>query len=430
MIYFISGTVLLWCYINTITIFGATVALYSRWFGNLNCAPCLTKKTSNSQNDNRSTDAKKSLFYKVFVATKLRYVILLLFAGYLGWAIWATTQMKEGLELTNLVADNSYWRNFVTTNTEYFSERGPLIQLVIDKPVNYWDSSVENEINDMISKAENSPYILNDLNITWVQNYRHFLEAFFPGNISKSVYIQHLDDFFTIAPLFQHDIVFNEERTEILASRVYVQGVGSFDNSHQVQMMLDVRQAGSDSPFAALAFSAPFVFFEQYVSILPSTLMTCGVAVAAMFVVGLILIPHPLSSFLVTTTMLMILVGMTAFMHLWGLTLSSITMIQIVLSIGFSVDFSSHVCHVFVCWTDWNDKHEDRAGKTLNKIGFPILNSAVSSILGVLLLAGARNYIFRSFFQTMFLVITLGLTHALLYLPSLLSLVGPPLRCC
>ena len=386
-------------------------------------------KNENNQEKNHS----KSVFEKIFVDKKIRFFVIPLFAGYLGWAIWATTQMKEGLELTNLVSDSSYWRNYVRANTEFYSERGPIIQMVINNQVNYWEPGVETDIKNMLLNAQESNFILNDFNVTWVESYRAFLEAFYPvgHTVTKTEYIRNLTDaFLPYFPVFQNDIVFNEMKDEIIASRVYIQGVGSQQNSDQVQMMVNARKAASDSPMSALAFSAPFVFFEQYTTIVSATLQTCGIAVAAMFVVGLILIPHPLSSFLVTLTMLMILVGMTALMHVWGLTLSSITMIQIVLSIGFSVDFSSHVCHVFVTGTDWESSHEARAGVTLNKIGIPVLNSAISSILGVVLLAAAKSYIFRSFFQTMFLVITLGVTHALLFLPVLLSFIGPPLRCC
>ena len=385
-------------------------------------------KNENNQEKNHS----KSVFEKIFVEKKIRFFVIPLFAGYLGWAIWATTQMKEGLELTNLVSDSSYWRNYVRANTEFYNERGPIIQMVINNQVNYWEPGVETDVKNMLLNAQESNFILNDFNVTWVESYRAFL-SFYPvgPTVTKAEYIRILKDaFLPNFPVFQNDIVFNEMKDEIIASRVYIQGVGSQQNSDQVQMMVDARKAASDSPMSALAFSAPFVFFEQYTTIVSATLQTCGIAVAAMFVVGLILIPHPLSSFLVTLTMLMILVGMTALMHVWGLTLSSITMIQIVLSIGFSVDFSSHVCHVFVTGTDWESSHEARAGVTLNKIGIPVLNSAISSILGVVLLAAAKSYIFRSFFQTMFLVITLGVTHALLFLPVLLSFIGPPLRCC
>ena len=389
-------------------------------------------KPQGKNENNQETKNSKSVFEKIFVDKYVRFFVIPLFAGYLGWAVWATTQMKEGLELTNLVADSSYWRNYVRANTEFYSERGPVIQVVINKQVKYWESGVETEIKNMVSNAQESNFILDDFYVSWVESYKTFLEAFYPGHTgTKTEYIRSLKDaFLPNFPVFQNDIVFNEMKEDIIASRVYIQGVGSQQNSDQVQMMVDARKAASDSPISALAFSAPFVFFEQYTTILSATLQTCGIAIAAMFVVGLILIPHPLSSFLVTLTMLMILVGMTALMHVWGLTLSSITMIQIVLSIGFSVDFSSHVCHVFMTGTDWRSSHEARAGVTLNKIGIPVLNSAISSILGVVLLAAAKSYIFRSFFQTMFLVITLGVAHALLFLPVLLSFIGPPLRCC
>lgn len=58
--------------------------------------------------------------------------------------------------------------------------------------------------------------------------------------------------------------------------------------------------------------------------------------------------PFPLMIAVVLLTMVGIPIGMFGFMYYWDLTLSSITMIQLVMSVGFSVDFSVHICHAFL----------------------------------------------------------------------------------
>ena len=35
-------------------------------------------------------------------------------------------------------------------------------------------------------------------------------------------------------------------------------------------------------------------------------------------------------------------------MHVWGVSLNSISMINLVMAIGFAVDYSAHVAHAFV----------------------------------------------------------------------------------
>ena len=35
-------------------------------------------------------------------------------------------------------------------------------------------------------------------------------------------------------------------------------------------------------------------------------------------------------------------------MHVWGVSLNSISMINLVMAIGFAVDYSAHIAHAFV----------------------------------------------------------------------------------
>lgn len=58
-----------------------------------------------------------------------------------------------------------------------------------------------------------------------------------------------------------------------------------------------------------------------------------------MLVATSILVPHPLIVLIVMIQVVMIVVGIFGFMAHWGLTLSSINMIHLIMSVGFSVDF-------------------------------------------------------------------------------------------
>ena len=62
------------------------------------------------------------------------------------------------------------------------------------------------------------------------------------------------------------------------------------------------------------------------------------------------------------------------------------------------------------------DRNE-RVKAAIIRSGAPVFHGAISSLLGVVILAFAKSYIFFSFFQVMSLVITFGILHALLLLP-------------
>merc|ERR1712038_666599 len=115
--------------------------------------------------------------------------------------------------------------------------------------------------------------------------------------------------------------------------------------------------------------------------------------------------------------------GVVGFMTLWGVRLDSISMINLIMCIGFSVDFSAHISYHFM--SHKNMAMEDRVSDSLYALGLPITQGAISTILGVIGLALAPSYIFITFFKMVFLVIVLGALHGLVVLPVLLSLFGP-----
>lgn len=155
----------------------------------------------------------------------------------------------------------------------------------------------------------------------------------------------------------------------------------------------------------------------------PTTIQCVAVAAVVMMIVALIFIPHPQCSLWVAFSIMSIELGVVGFMTLWDVRLDSISMINLIMCIGFSVDFSAHISYHFMSQT--NMSMEDRVCDSLYALGLPISQGAISTILGVIGLALAPSYIFITFFKMVFLVIVLGAVHGLVLLPVLLSLFGP-----
>lgn len=110
-------------------------------------------------------------------------------------------------------------------------------------------------------------------------------------------------------------------------------------------------------------------------------------------------------------------------MSLLGVNLDSISMINLIMCIGFSVDFSAHISYAYL--TANAPTADGKVKECLFSLGLPVLQGGASTIIGMLVLANAPSYIFLTFFKMIFLVITFGLLHGLLLLPVMLSLLGP-----
>jgi len=114
-------------------------------------------------------------------------------------------------------------------------------------------------------------------------------------------------------------------------------------------------------------------------------------------------------------------VGVIGFMTIWGINLDTISMITIIMSIGFSVDFAAHIAHAFVLSSDKDAGAKEKVKAAMAEIAWPILQGATSTILGVVVLADLDSYMVVAFFKTVFLVIVLALIHGLVFLPVLLG---------
>ncbi len=153
----------------------------------------------------------------------------------------------------------------------------------------------------------------------------------------------------------------------------------------------------------------------------PTTVQCVLVAAAVMVLVSLLFIPRLICALWVSLSIVSIELGVLGFMALWGVALDSISMVNLIMSIGFSVDFSAHIAHHFSI-SSAASTMEDRLHDCLFLLGLPILQGATSTVIGVLGLVLTPSYVFVTFFKMIFLVVFLGSLHGLFLLPVMLSL--------
>lgn len=109
-------------------------------------------------------------------------------------------------------------------------------------------------------------------------------------------------------------------------------------------------------------------------------------------------------------------------MQRWGLTIDLVSCIGLQLAVGLCVDYAAHIGHSFLTVTG---SRNQRALNCLMHIGEAVLYGGGSTLLALSLLATSKAYIFKSFFKIFLLVILFGLFHGIVFLPVILSIVGP-----
>ena len=84
------------------------------------------------------------------------------------------------------------------------------------------------------------------------------------------------------------------------------------------------------------------MFIFQFISVFPTTIQCVSVAAGVMMVISLIFIPNPMCSLWVAFSIISIEAGVIGLMTLWGVRLDSISMINLIMCIGFSGDYHTY----------------------------------------------------------------------------------------
>ncbi|XP_061179563.1 patched domain-containing protein 3-like [Saccostrea echinata] len=348
-------------------------------------------------------------------------VVILVFLAYLGASIYGCMNLQQGLQLFNLASKDSYFYKYSLWDENYFTTE-PMITLCVTKVQDYHRTETQNLLNSVISKTKLDNYIDGSVEINWLDSYKK--SAVYDSS-SETNFVNVLINFLGSqdGQSFTNDIVLDKSNFKILSSRIHLKAQNMKTSNEQGDFMKRMREITDGTELPCIIYTPAFVFFEQYVQILSSTLQTVGIAIAAMLVVTFIFMPDFRVVLIVCITLISILAGIFGFMYYWDLTLSSITMIHLVMSVGFSVDFSVHICHAFMSVE--GESRKIILENAMDRSGGPIVNAAISTLLGIGMLAFSRSYIFNSFGILMFLVIGFGLIHASFFLPLFLYAIIP-----
>lgn len=407
-----------------------------------------TKSTSKTLKKNKLVGLFRRLFRFMICTRRGKALGALIFLFYISLSAWSAYHIKEGISLSDLVAEDSYYSEYMNDNTK-LTDLNPLVMFVVHEPIDYDNIHVRMRLKNFFADAFKIDGINRNFSINWLESFGNSKIRYkksltnlmdklknFPPFLNDLIIKKRLIDLKTNQTLSESLFKLDDLRKsankseqvayeyEIAASRFYVQYSRLTFSSQDAKPMHLLRKLCLESGLPVFAYSITFKFYEQFEQTLPNVLQAFVIAVEAMYLISLVFIPDLVSVFCIIFSMGSILVGLIGLMSLWGLSLSSVTMIELIMSVGFCVDFSAHLTHAFISNAGKGDRNR-RAYKACMNVGIPIFNSALSTIIGICLLAFSKSYIFKSFFKTMFIIMSLGLLNSMLFLPILLSLVGP-----
>lgn len=181
-------------------------------------------------------------------------------------------------------------------------------------------------------------------------------------------------------------------------------------------------------------YSKHYVFFDQYRSIVHLAATLLSVAVAVIFVLTSLLLGSLLTGLVVAVTTIMILVDIMGVMALFGVSLNALSLVNLVICVGIAVEFCAHISRAFMYPSKTVMERarsrfrgrDLRAWAALVNVGGSVFSGiTITKFLGVVVLAFTRSKVFEVYYFRIWLgLVILASSHALIFLPVLLSFAG------
>ena len=145
-------------------------------------------------------------------------------------------------------------------------------------------------------------------------------------------------------------------------------------------------------------YSVFYVFYEQYLTMWRDTLQSLTISLAAIFLVTFILMGFDfVSSFINLLIIILIVLNLGGLMYWWHITLNAVSLVNLVMAVGISVEFCSHMTRAFS--VNIGRDRTERARNVLTNMGSSVLSGiTLTKFGGIVVLAFAKSQIFSIFY--------------------------------
>jgi len=390
--------------------------------------------------------------------TAVKAVLVAVFVGYCGFSGWAASNLKQDFSYRWFVNDDAQIQQAFDIQDDYFTDGGLQYSIVTPASSSFDYTSIvsQGKLVDLKAEVEANKWVDPGSTSSWYTEFVEWAAACSNSTAADCSGVYVVDstgtatsglpaaDAFVPPDRFwpwlhtwltqnsagsaqSANVVWNDEADPaegLLGARLRSMYVQTDDAQDSVDMMKTMRSSVDNAGIAgAYPYMQAYLFYEQYDIIVQEAILNLCLALVAVFVICLVIMADLRAALMVVLCVVMVDVDILGMMWMWDLTIDSVTIINLVLAIGLSVDYSAHVAHAF-CTAPGT--HQERMEAAISEMGTAVIHGGISTFVAVLVLSTAKSYVFRVFFKMFFGICLFGMAHGLIFLPCALYFVGPP----
>jgi len=325
------------------------------------CCPCYKHKDyePNRLSKRNISQAIFSAYGNFLMKTPSKICLILVTVALTGVGIWGNLLLEQRFEPIWFLPPDTYLAKWFDANQKYFPFGGDRVTV--------WCNGLDyvnelEQLDNLAKKLANQTDFIDKVD-SWTSHFVDYVKLSTPSNqlkpgfpiLNETQFHNKLTQFL-FSPRggkyrgqfkFESDLVCGKKSSNILLSDItFTHKLFSGPSEHVPAMNLVkriIREANLTGKIFPL--SQGYAGWETDEVISEELYRNIGLAILCIFVTTIILVGHLICSILVLLMVILSLVDVGGFMHFWGLTIDTVSCVNLIIAIGLCVDYSAHVAH-------------------------------------------------------------------------------------
>ncbi|KHN83637.1 Patched-related protein 9 [Toxocara canis] len=403
-------------------------------------APILFMSDDTNEGYNSAEKASQQQSGKKWTATYSRFVCssygklsaLLILVSLYTLSTIGVISMKSTFEPAKAFPSDSPLANSLEGLRAVSNEFSPL-QIIVNNPPNISNKTEYDNFYEMVSSLESVRFSYGrERTVLFLKAYEkfdrttfEFLNAF--GFTGETQYSPSYDNL----PFFLNQIhnppnikVTRDQKgvTKLVAFQMTIIAHNMSEWSSRAIYLDECRSVLLRYPqFNATIFDWDSAVLDLILTVKTDLIGSIAVTVLCMAIVCLFFVSSRTGVLVVTFTISSTCFTLVGALSWWGADMDPVTMVDVLIATGFSVDFTAHIAYKFY---KGQGTSAQRIEQSFNEMCEPMMQAGTSTALCMLPLIFVPTYAILAFAKTIFLVVSLGLLHGIFLLPILLVTVS------